>query len=206
MNKISLVLPLFFLAALPARSQTSYTPEKVFGHRAMSYQHIVTHAFAEGKMHLANVVLYDTEYGSKRNNIYFIRNTFSYAVKKNWSLVAGLGMKNPGSFGMLALQFQYKQQSFSLSYTGGATYQRGFTLEQSFIVEYLPEIKEKLRMVIRAQIAANINNTYDRGFQQIRAGLKTEGLQFGLAANLDQWHNSTKTLQNYGLFIKTTIK
>lgn len=190
-------------SGLPGRAQkTNYTPELVTGYRSLFYQHGVNHFFSK-KLRFNNLVVYDTEYRSDKNNIFFIRNTLSVALSKPLSLQTAIGIKNPGSFATIALQYQYQTGPLRFLYAAGATYQSGLTLEQSLILEYNPLLQPGTNAYFRLQAIANTDFIqYQRGIQQFRAGLQHETTQYGVAVNLDQFNNGARQLENAGIFIR----
>jgi len=193
----------FLLGNVTGQTQkTTFTPELVTGYRSLFYQHGINHFFSK-KLHFNNLVVYDTEYRSDKNNIFFIRNTLSVALSKPLSLQTAIGIKNPGSFATLALQYQYQTGPLRFLYAAGATYQTGLTLEQSLILEYNPLLQPGTSAYFRLQAIANTDFTqYQRGIQQFRAGLQHETTQYGVAVNLDQFNNGARQLENAGIFIR----
>jgi len=195
------IIALFSLNVAFAQ-QLKYSPEIVTGHRSITYLHSITYSISD-HLRFNNLTLYDTEYETNQHNIFFIRNTMSYQALKSISLNAAIGIKNPGSFVTFTAQYQFARHVFLFSYAAGTTYQSGFTLEQSILLEYAPMLTNNIKGYFKVQAVANTNSyEYQRGFQQFRAGLKYKGLAYGLAMNLDQFKNSTKTLENLGGFLK----
>lgn len=182
--------------------KNNYTPELVTGYRSLFYQHGINHFFSK-KLRFNNLVVYDTEYRSDKNNIFFIRNMLSVTISKPLSLQTAIGIKNPGSFATIALQYQYQTGALCFLYAAGATYQTGVTLEQSLILEYNPLLQPGIHTYFRVQAIANTDFTqYQRGIQQFRAGIQHETTQYGVAVNLDQFNNGARQLENKGIFIR----
>lgn len=190
-------------SGLPGLAQkNNYTPELVTGYRSLFYQHGFNHFFSK-KLRFNNLVVYDTEYRSDKNNIFFIRNMLSVTINKPLSLQTAIGIKNPGSFATIALQYQYQTGALRFLYAAGATYQTGLTLEQSLILEYNPLLQPGIHAYFRVQAIANTDFTqYQRGIQQFRAGIQHETTQYGVAVNLDQFNNGARQLENTGIFIR----
>lgn len=200
--KLSLLFS-FLISSLPGPAQkTTYTPEMVTGYRSLMYQHGINHFFSK-KLRFNNLVVYDTEYRSDKNNIFFIRNALSLTLSQPLSLFTAIGIKNPGSFATIALQYQYQTGPLRFLYAAGATYQSGLTLEQSLILEYNPLLQPGTNAYFRLQAIANTDFTqYQRGIQQFRAGIQQETIQYGVAVNLDQFNNGARQLENAGIFIR----
>lgn len=202
---ISLSITLIF-ATLASNAQSSgFSPEMVIGHRSLSYQHFVSHRF-NNKWSVNNISQFDTEYDNETNNIFFIRNMLSYSVSKHFKVSVAIGVKNPGAFVTIAYQYQYKAPSFRLSYAIGSSYQKSFTFDQTLIVNYTPNLSKNIKAYVNLFAVVNTNlKIFDRGIQQLRIGVKKEKLITGIAFNMDQFTKAEKTLNNYGIFIKTTF-
>ncbi|RAJ20035.1 hypothetical protein LX77_03249 [Gelidibacter algens] len=182
--------------------ELNYTPEILLGHRSLTYLHVVKYNVND-KFTVNNLVLFDAEYETEVNNIYFIRNMASYKFNKVFSVNTAIGIKNPGKFATMSVQYQYYKTDVSISFSAGPTYQNGFTLEQSLVVNYTPEISKNWKVYFNLLAIANLNlDEYQRGLQQLRMGLKNKTIMFGLGANFDQFNNASKKLMNMGLFIK----
>lgn len=196
---------LFFITfgSLPLAAQSiSFSAEVVAGNRSMSYQHFIEYSF-NNSWSINNVTLFDSEYNDNKNYIFFIRNMLSYNFNKHFKANVALGAKNPGSFVTLTYQYQYGSSSFKLSYAIGSTYQNGFTLEQTLLMNYTPILTKNIQAYINLFVVVNTNlKVLDRGIQQLRIGIKKEQFNTGIAINLDQFIKAEKTLENFGLFIK----
>lgn len=191
------------LASVSLNAQKlSYTPDIVLGHRSYTYMHNVNYQLNE-RLKLNNLTLLDTEYTKDKENIFFIRNTLSYMLTKRFSANAAFGMKNPGAFFSAYLQYKIIQPAYSLSYSIGTTYQKGFSLEQSISFEYTPYLTENFKGYFSVLAIGNLDDSgYPRGLQFIRLGVKRDKMMYGLASNFDQFNNGKKTLENIGAFVK----
>ncbi|WP_312301314.1 hypothetical protein [Chryseobacterium sp.] len=180
----------------------SYTPDLVLGNRSYTYMHTINYQLND-RLKLSNLTLFDTEYTRDKENIFFIRNTLVYNLTKKLSMNAAFGMKNPGAFFSAYVQYKITQPTYSLSYSIGATYQKGFSLEQSVSFEYTPYLKENLQGYFSVLAIGNLDNSgYPRGLQFIRLGVKQNKMMYGAATNFDQFNNGKKTLENIGAFVK----
>ncbi|MFZ4928152.1 hypothetical protein [Chryseobacterium sp. Mn2064] len=199
---------LIFVAALLSASlgltaqKLSYTPDLVVGHRSYTYMHNINYQLSD-RLKLNNLTLFDTEYTRDQENIFFIRNTLAYSFSKRLSANASFGIKNPGAFFSAYLQYKISQPSYTLAYSIGTTYQKGFSLEQSVSFEYTPYLKEGLKGYFSVLAIGNLDNSgYPRGLQLVRLGVKQDKIMYGIASNFDQFNNGKKTLENIGGFIK----
>lgn len=202
MKRIGIIFFLFFSFNQLNAQKLSYSPEFVLGNRSVSYQHFINHSFNK-KWSINNLTLFDSEYQENKHNIFFIRNSLGYKLSDLVQLNSGVGIKNPGSFITGNVQFRIRNNSLNLSYSVGSTYQKGFSLEQSLFIKYTPNISTKFKPFFKLFIVMNTNlKTIDRSLQQIRLGIDKDLASFGLATNLDQFNNGSKTLENFGIFLK----
>lgn len=180
----------------------NFSPDLVFGNRSVTYKHLTKYSI-NSKLSVYNLTLFDTEYEEDANNIYFVRNNFSYHFNKKIKLNAAIGIKNPGAFCTVSFGFSSRTTHYSFAYTAGSTYQKGFSFEQSMVLNYTPDIGHNYKGYINLLATANINaNGYIRGLQQFKIGMLKKQLITGLALNLDQFNNARKKLQNMGIFLK----
>lgn len=199
---ISLSITLIFATLASNAQSVGFSPEMVLGHRSLSYQHFVSYSFDE-KWSVNNVSFFDTEYNNETNDIFFIRNMLSYNINKHFKANAAIGIKSPGAFATITSQYQYTVSSFKISYAIGSTYQNGFTLEQTLILNYIPTLSKNIKAYLNLFAVVNTDlKILNRGIQQFRVGLKKEKFITGIAVNLDQFTKAEKTLENYGFFIK----
>lgn len=196
---------LFYITfgSLPITAQSvSFSPEMVLGNRSMAYQHFIGYSF-NNSWSINNVTLFDSEYNGDKNNIFFIRNMLSYNLNKHFKANVALGIKNPGAFTTLTSQYQYIASSFRFSYAIGSTYQNGFTIEQTLMMNYTPNLTKSIQTYVNLFVVVNTNlKVLDRGIQQLRIGIKKEQPISGVALNLDLFAKAEKTLENFGVFIK----
>ncbi|MER3318323.1 MAG: hypothetical protein RIB79_08520 [Allomuricauda sp.] len=201
-TSLSILFYLSVTTLVIGQEELSFAPDVVFGNRSLTYKHLIKYSI-NPKLSVDNLTLFDTEYGNDLNNLYFIRNTISYALTKNIRANTAIGIKNPGAFGTMSLSFSAQSHQLSFAYSAGSTYQDGFSFEQSIVASYLPALGNNHQGYINLLATGNINaNGYARGLQQLKIGIRKKQLTTGLAINLDQFNNARKTLTNKGIFFK----
>ncbi len=204
MKRNTSLFTLFYLSVstLVIGQELSFAPDVVFGNRSLTYKHLIKYS-VNPKLSVDNLTLFDTEYGNDLNNLYFIRNTISYALTKNIRANTAIGIKNPGAFGTMSLSFTTQSHQFSFTYSAGSTYQDGFSFEQSIVASYLPSFGNNNQGYINLLATGTSNASgYARGLQQLKIGIRKKQFTTGLAINLDQFNNARKTLTNTGIFLK----
>lgn len=204
-TRIFPILAFVLSATISSGQELFFAPEMLFGNRSHTYLHLVKYQFNE-RWSVNNLTQFDTEYTTDANNIFFIRNTATYRLSSTLFANASVGVKSPGHFATASLQYRYSKKNFSASYSAGSTYQKGFTFEQSLVVHYSPQISKGLKAYFNLLAIANVSfYEYQRGLQQLRLGLVSNKIAYGIGLNLDQFNNASKTLSNIGLFIKYTL-
>ena len=199
---ISLLVFVKFGTLASNAQSVSFSPEMVVGNRSIAYQHLIRYEIND-TWSINNVSLFDTADTNANNNIFFIRNMLSYNLNKHYKANVAIGVKNPGKFATLSSQYQYTVPNFKINYVMGSTYQNGFTLEQTLILNYTPSLSTTIQGYLNLFVVFNTNlKVVERGVQQLRLGAKNEWLITGMAINLDQFTKGEKTLENFGLFIK----
>ncbi|MBQ4915847.1 hypothetical protein J8L85_15435 [Maribacter sp. MMG018] len=203
MSKNIAILILTDLTVLNVTGQElDFSPDMVLGNRSVTYKHFIGYSI-NSRLSIDQLTLFDTEYEEDANNIYFIRNNFSYHFNEKIKLNTAIGIKNPGAFCTVSLGFSMKTNNFSFTYTAGSTYQKGFSFEQSVVFSYTPDLGHGLEGYINLLATANINGDgYIRGLQQFKIGIRKKQMITGLALNLDQFNNAQKKLENMGVFVK----
>jgi hypothetical protein len=74
------------------------------------------------------------------------------------------------------------------------------------IIQFKPQINERMKLYTRIQAL----NLFDSGgniksYQWMRLGVELKGIQFGLAANLDEYGPNPEVDFSFGLFIRKEI-
>ncbi|WP_417197461.1 hypothetical protein [Bizionia sp.] len=196
-----LVFILFGILVSNAQS-VRFSPEMIVGNRSTGYQHFIGYKIND-TWSINNISLFDLEHTNNKNNIFFIRNMLSYTLNKHFKANVSIGVKNPGKFTTLSSQYQYVTSKLKINYSIGSTYQNGFTLEQSFLLNYTPTLSKNIQGYINLSAVLSTNfKVLNRGIQQLRFGIKKEKLITGMSVNLDQFIKAEKTLENFGVFTK----
>ncbi|ADQ18519.1 hypothetical protein Lbys_2857 [Leadbetterella byssophila DSM 17132] len=198
----------FFILFIPVYMQAQkpqFSSDILAGHRSTTFLHQAGVKF-NSSLTLSHLGLLDVEYKGKPNNIYFIRTMLTYGFTRNFAVQVGVGLKNPGNFSSLLLNYRYFKPSLSISYSAGVTYQSTFNFEQALNVEYTPVLNTALRGYFQVMAIGNLNDKgLQRGLQYSRAGLKKQGLIAGIGVNLDQFNYMQNCISNVGIFIKYTV-
>jgi hypothetical protein len=180
----------------------NYTPDLVAGHRSYTYMHNVNYYFND-RLKLNNLTLFDTEYTRDKENIFFIRNTLAYHLTRKISINAALGMKNPGAFFSVYIQYRIAKPIYTLSYSIGTTYQKDFRLSNPFLLNICHTSKKIFRDIsVFSLLAIWMGAAIPEDCSLFGWGVKQDKMMYGIASNFDQFNNGKKTLENIGAFVK----
>src|SRR5690606_14516054 len=101
-----------------------------------------------------------------------IRNTISYNISKYFQLNTVLGLKNPGTFSTISLQYNYQRKRLIFSSNLGWYYQNGSAIETFMLTQYTLPLTSNTDLYFRAQSTSDINTEgILRGVQQVRIGI-----------------------------------
>lgn len=186
--------------------QLSYQPEMVLGHRSYTYQHNVFLPISKSWT-FSNLVYFDTEHLNNDRNIYSIRNTISYTISKSFQFNTAVGLKNPGTFSTISLQYNYHNKRLFFLTNLGWYYQNGSAVEHFILAQYSIPLTSKTDLYFRGQSTLDINRDgILRGVQQLRIGVDNGDFGVGLAGGFDQWNNAETSITNFGVYIKCSKK
>lgn len=188
-------------------AQQSPIPVEVFiGHRALSYQHVLSKNVFEEKFNFFNVSAFDAEYGENPKNEFIISSLFSYNIGKGFSVGVGGEIQPPGASVIAGIQYAFASKEFLLVVFPSVNLNGAMKYSQFTLLEYRPKINENLHGYFRTQLVVSTDfAAYDRGYQQFRMGLQIQNIQFGLAANFDQFNSNERMTTNYGVFTRLLI-
>lgn len=193
---------LLSLGFLSNAQQPSYQPEMVAGHRSYTYQHNIFLPISKSWT-FSNLAYFDTEYLDNDRNIYSIRTMLSYNISKSFQFNTAVGMKNPGTFSTVSLQYNYQNKRLFFLTNLGWYYQNGSAMEHFILAQYTLPLTSKTDLYFRGQSTLDINaEGIFRGVQQLRIGIDKGDFGIGLAGGFDQWNNAGTSVTNFGVYIK----
>lgn len=194
------------LDTLSQEFQPPIPVELFIGHRALSYQHVFNKNLWKQRINFFNISAIDAEFGENPGNQFVISSFVSYNVGKGFSVGLGGEIQPPGAVMYVGAQYAYASQRFLLVIFPSVNLNGPTQFAQFSLLEYRPSFNEKLSGYFRIQFLVSTDfHVYGRGYQQFRAGLQVRNIQFGLAANFDQFNSNAIKTSNYGLFGRVLI-
>lgn len=206
MIKRLLVLLIFNTWYLLTRAQIPI--EISAGHSSYYYQHAFGERFRVDKplgfFHTSSVMI---PYDKHRGNEIMSQSYLTYSVIKRWT--SGVGsIFTPVNRVRPSVFFQYFQKGKT---TSVLIYPRmDIWSEPNFemmgFIEFQTGKSVPINVYARIQYMTTWNRSgHVRSYQYARLGLDTVGLQFGLAANFDQYGPMATPFNNFGLFVRRIL-
>ncbi|RKF38517.1 hypothetical protein BCY89_27260 [Sphingobacterium siyangense] len=202
---IKYVLTCLFFSIWFWHSPAQIPVEISAGHAGYYYQHSFATRFNPGKslgfFHTSSVLI---PYDKNRGNEIMSQSYLSYTMSKRWT--AGVGtIFTPVNRVRPSVFFQYFHKGKT---TSVLIYPRMDTwsvpnFELMGFIEYQGAVNRPVNLYARFQYMTTWNrNGHSRSYQYTRAGIDTRGIQFGLAANFDQYGTLATNYSNFGLFVR----
>lgn len=175
------------------------------GHASYYYQHSFAAKFkAEqpfGFFHTSSVLI---PYDKNRGNEIMSQSYVSYTLSDLWtsgigSIFTPLNRVRPSVF----LQYFKKGKNTSILVYPRADLWSDPNLELMGFVEYKGMDRQNFNLYARLQCMTTWNSKeHVRSYQYIRGGVSLDDVQFGLAANLDQYGSFATSYSSIGLFVR----
>jgi hypothetical protein len=214
-SKPSLIFILLFAFTMNMNAQE--LPQKpipielVLGNNRMALQSIINKNLPESKrFSFFSVTNFESEYSNNSNGLDFINNSqISFEIYKGIGISAGVNInKVTGLSPTLGIQYVFANSKWLFVVTPTLIFTTGNTGSLFSLLEYKPNLTEKLKLYSRVQGLYNHNikfSTHERSYLQLRIGLEYKKYQFGLAGNLDYFGPSRFFKDNYGLFVRANL-
>lgn len=178
------------------------------GHAGYYYQHSLATRFnpekSLGFFHTSSVLI---PYDINRGNEIMIQSYLSYTMSKRWTSGVGtiftpVNRVRPSAF----FQYFYKGKTTSILIYPRMDIWSDPNLELMGFIEYQGAVNRPVNLYARFQYMTTWNrNGHSRSYQYARAGIDTRGIQFGPAANFDQYGRSITNYSNFGLFVRKVL-
>ena len=189
-------------------SQAQIPVEISTGHSGYYYQHSLAAKFnAEksfGFFHTSSImILYDND----RGNEIMSQSYLTYSVSKRWtsgvgSIFTPLNRVRPSAF----LQYFLKGKTTSVLVYPRIDIWSDPSFELMGFFEYQGAVNRPVNVYLRFQYMTTWNQDgHARSYQYARFGVDTAGMQFGLAANFDQYGPMAEHYNNVGFFVRTVF-
>lgn len=206
----------FLLSTMPLGTATAQTKsmsppipvELFFGHEQLNFQLIVKKKFTpESKFDLLVISVF-TENWDKNNKIgnsVVIPFQVNYTIGKRGFAIAAGGEGNSvvGFSPLVGMEHSFAGRKVLAITVLNYLINESQELKLFGLYEFKPPINETWSWYSRAQFVYNhsfAENSHNRSFLYLRAGVKKGPLRIGLGANWDQFGSDRITKDNFGVF------
>lgn len=198
---IILLLALLMTLALFAQ-HTSL--EVTAGNQNYFYQHTLSGRIENSRLGFFHTSSLHAFYKSDDLNELMSQSYVTYSLTGFAKVAAGtFYASKPGISPSLALQVGYIKRDFKALVVPRIDIQKNGTVEMMMLLEYNPEINDRIQFYSRAQFMTNYGPyNHNRSYQNFRAGLQAKRAVVGIALNVDERGNEMTTLHNWGIFLR----
>ena len=151
-----------------------------------------------------NTVQFD--YKDDNKNSFVLQNLIYAETIKNLRIAAGVAYSKGGFDPAFGLQYVYSGRKFLFLCAPRINIDSEPSYDIMTIFQYKPDINDRMKLFTRIQML----NIFDEGgniksYQWARIGLEVKGIQFGLAANMDEFGPNPSIETNFGIFVRKEI-
>jgi len=203
---MALFLPLLFPGGVMIKAQP-IPIELNLGHQYGAVNLAFSKNFSEnsrlGFFHVNTVQFY---YNDENKNSFILQDLLTFETVKNLKISGGVAYNKGGFSPTAGIQYVYSSRKLLVLCAPRVNIQSDPSYDIFSIIQYKPAINDRLNLFTRIQLL----NVFDaegniRGYQWFRLGLDIKGVQFGLAANLDEYGPDPSVESNFGLFVRKEI-
>ena len=151
-----------------------------------------------------NTIQFDYKDDSK--NSFIIQDLLYVETFKNLRVAGGVAY-SPGGFDpTVGLQYVYSGKKLLFLFAPRVNIESDPSYDIMTILQYKPQLNEKLKLYTRFQMLNLFNSGGNiKSYQWLRLGVVIKGIQFGLAADFDEYGPNPSVTGNFGVFIRKEI-
>jgi len=206
LKKTCAIIPLILLTGLLLNAQP-IPVELMMGNKYGTVNVSLNRNFSQtsrfGFFHM-NTVQFD--YKNNLNNSFLLQDLLYVETIKNLRVAAGVAYSKGGFNTTAGLQYVYIGKQLLFLCAPRVNIESDPTYDIMTIIQYKPDINESIKLYTRVQMLNLFNSNGNiKSYQWIRLGLEIKGIQFGLAANLDEYGPNPSIDSSFGLFLRKEI-
>ncbi|MBN1790982.1 MAG: hypothetical protein JW830_10835 [Bacteroidales bacterium] len=181
--------------------------ELMAGHHYASVNVVVSKNFTEtsrlGFFHLNTITM---DYDEKGNHDFTLQDLLFYEPIKNIRITGGAAYGKFGFRPTAGMQYVKTGKVLFILISPRINIDSEPTYNFFSIVRYKPSLTENTKLYFGIQLLNVFDaNEHIKSYQWLRAGMEIKGIQFGLAAGLDEIGPQPDVQSNLGLFIRYEI-
>jgi len=151
-----------------------------------------------------NTVQFD--YKDEAKNSFILQDLAYYEVIKNLRIAGGAAYNKGGFNPTAGLQYVYSGKKLLFLFAPRVNIESDLSYDFMTIVQFKPQINDKVKLYTRFQMLNLFNSSGNiKSYQWFRLGLEVKGVQFGLAADFDEYGPNPSVENNFGVFLRKEI-
>jgi hypothetical protein len=151
-----------------------------------------------------NTVQFD--YNEKAKNSFILQDLATVETFKNLKVTGGVAYSKAGLSPTAGLQYSFAGKKFFFLFAPRVNIEADPSYDIMTILQLKTGLNEKIKFVGRIQMLNLFDKTGNiKSYQWLRLGIEMKGIQFGLAANFDEFGPSPSVEMNTGLFIRKDL-
>jgi len=201
------VLFVFFISITYHSFSQPIPVELMTGNRYATINVVVDKKFTQSsKLGFFHINTIQVDYKNKLNNDFMMEDLLYFEPVKHFRLTGGAFYGQPGFIPTVGLQYVRAGKDLFMIIAPRVNLQKNLEYDIVSIFQYNPELNEKIKLYSRLQFLNIFDSSSNiKSYQWIRLGLEIDGIQFGLAADFDEYGPHPKVQYNLGLFIRREI-
>ena len=199
---------LLFLSFNTANIKAQPAPiELAGGHKYGSVNFVFNKKFSQtsrfGFFHMNTVQFY---YKEDSQNSFLLQDLLFVETFKNLRVATGIVYSKGGFNPTAGLQYLFSGEKFMVLIAPRVNIESDPSYDVMTIIQYKPKLNDNLKLFTRVQMLNLFGSEGNiKSYQWFRVGFETKGIQFGLAANMDEYGPNPSIETNFGLFIRKEI-
>jgi hypothetical protein len=151
-----------------------------------------------------NTVQFD--YKDETKNSFILQDLAYYEVIKNLRIAGGVAYSKGGFDPTAGLQYVFSGKKFLFLFAPRVNIESDPSYDIMTILQYKPQINDRIKLYTRFQMLNLFNSEGNiKSYQWLRLGLEVKGIQFGLAADFDEYGPDPVVETNVGVFLRKEI-
>ena len=151
-----------------------------------------------------NTVQFD--YKEEYKNSFILQDLLYYEAVKNFHLAGGVVFSKAGFNTTAGIQYVYAGSKTFFLFAPRINLESNPSYDFMTILQFKPQLNDRVKLFTRVQLLNLFNDGGNiKSYQWLRLGLEVKGIQFGLAADFDEYGPHPSVESNVGLFIRKEI-
>lgn len=181
--------------------------ELTVGHKYGSVNFAFNKNFSQGsRLGFFHMNTVQFSYKDDSQNSFILQDLIYVETIKNLRVATGIAYSKGGFNPTAGLQYIYSGKKVMVLIAPRINIESDPSYDIMTILQYKPAINDRLKLFTRVQMLNVFGSEGNiKSYQWFRLGLEIKGIQFGLAANMDENGPNPSIETNFGVFVRKDI-